>query len=528
MGIGAGLSAFADSYLKAQQAKSLEDRNELQFALQGRAIKGEQQEQQDLASLAQLYQQRRQAGAPDALAGGGVTTSATLGPGGPVAAGGKMVSDAGDLAGAGVTSPGVAGAPLMPGPALPAAPRRALLDELDPGAAGRILSRPTSRAAFKDLETAEREQEQFENRKKADDVFKEANAAIKSGDALGFYDHVSRGMRILGRHDEASRYLEHSLNLRQDKDELDRSNADLKGWMTANATYTADPSPENYQAFLESLSNVNSKAGRALRQQILGNVVSKTFDQNPQVTAFNRSVAKGYMDAFEAGKPADAEKIFKEAAAANPQGFNSYIFGAMSNQRAIPEVVLKKVLRWDVADAKEIPKDVWSFAFARTQAMMPGVRPDDPRFMEKWNQELVRVQKQMTESKTKDDSDKDLRSDLDGARKRLGDVRTQLRQKDLKEEDPARYQDLLEEERQAKADLQGLEGKARTKGTLGPEVKPEAPKAQPGPSLPKADDDGGVKRYKNAARMEYDRLRKVGLDARAAVEAMKRGGWSVE
>lgn len=515
------MSSFADAYLRAQRLKQEEDQNDLRFSLAAKQLNDQKQEQEDLSSLARAYQERRAQTGVDPLA-------VTRGPGGPPV----PVSAGGDPAGAGVAPAGTPG-PSMPGPA-PApmaspAPRGALLDALSPEVAGRILSRPTSRVAFKDLDSAERELEQDRNRKQADAVFAEANAAVKAGNVLEFYDKASRGLRILGQHDRAGAYLEHALSLRQDKEEAERANSDLKGWLGAKSRYDADPTPENYQGFLDSLSTADSKAGRALRQQILSNVVAKTFDQNPQVTAFNRSIAGGYMEAFNTGKQPDAEAIFRAAAAANPKGFSAYMFDAMANGKRIPEVVLKKVLRWDVPDAKEIPKDVYSFAYARTVAKMPGVRPDDPRFMEVWNSEIVRRERQMTEAKTRDDGDKDLRADLDSLRKRLADVRTNLRQQGLRDEDPERHRELLEEERQVKADIAGLEDRARQRGTLGPKADAPLPKAQASRiPRPKADDAQGVQNYKAAAKSEFNRLVRSGLAPEAAIAAMKRSAWDIE
>ena len=314
------------------------------------------------------------------------------------------------------------------------------------------------------------------------------------------------------------------MNLRGDDKEQKAANEDLGRWVGANATYTKDPSPENYATLLEELGQANSKGSRALRGQIIDNVLKKTFNQNPQVTGFSRAIAGAYRDAFADGKEPNAEAVFRNAAAKDPEGFNAYIYDALANNKTLPEVVLKKVLRWDVPDKKDLPKDASDFAFIQTQGRFPGLKKDDPRFMEAWWKATIQKSKEMAEAKRSPaDEEKGIRADVSEMRKRLSDVRAELRRNPgMADEDPERYKELREEEKQANEDLKHQEGRMR-KTTGAPEAKPqevEIPVRPPAPKLKPGDD-----KYRQQAKAEMGRLSQAGYSRDEAVAMMKKAGW---
>ena len=521
MGIGPYAIAFNDAFLKSQDNARRQGQANLQEALTLDQIRQQGQEAQDLGGLTAAFQARRAA----------LANQPPPAPGAPPAP--PMTEVPEQLSGPPpeVPAPGLAptAAPTAPGPAgAPAgeAPRRkSLLEEIDPAQAGRLLRTGAGRSALKDLETAEKEQEVADNKKLAEAVFAEATTAMKAGDALGYYDKAAKAMRIMGNHESAGKYLEHAMNLRGDEEETKKANEDLSRWLKAQSTYATDPSPDNYNKFMEELGQANSKASRALRVQISNNVLTKTFNQNPKVTSFSRTIAGSYRDSFAEGKEPDAEKIFRSAAAKDPEGFNAYIYDALTNQKQLPEVVLKKVLRWDTTDKKDIPKDISEKSFFRTRARFPNLKTDDPKFMEAWWADEVKMTREIEKEKkaASGDEEKGIRADVSEMRKRLSDVRAELRRNPgMAEEDPERYKDLREEEKQAVEDLRHQEARMR-KNTGAPEAKPqevEIPVKGPNPKLKPADP-----KYVQQAKAEIRRLKAAGYTPDQIQSMMQKQGW---
>lgn len=533
MALGAGpyFGAFSDAYLRSRELGRRESRQGLDEAMALEQIRRQAQEQTDMGLLASAFQARRRAmaGGPPLPAGQSLPMpipEPMAQP--PVAAGlGIAPGPAGTAGSAGAAMP--PSATIAPG-ATPGAPagealrRESLLTSMAPDVAGRLLRSPGGRSAIKDLEAAEQEHETQENRKKAETLFGEATKAMKDGDALSYYDHAAKAMRVLGNYQAAAQYTEHAMNLRGDDKESKAANEDLGRWLKANTAYTNDPSPENYASLLKELGEANAKGSRALRGQIIDNVLKKTFNQNPKVTSFSRAVAGAYRDAFSAGKEPNAEGIFRAAAGQDPEGFNAYIYDALANQKALPEVVMKKLLRWDVVDGKEIPQNIYGFAFAETQARFSTLRKDDPKFMEAWWQAIVRKTKETAESKTKpEDTEKGIRADVSEIRKRLSDVRGELRRSPgMAEEDPERYRELREEEQQVKADLEHQESRMRKQtGAPAPKGEPvQIPVNAPNPKL-KPDTD----KYKQQAMGEINRLKQAGYGRDQIKAMMFKAGW---
>ena len=522
MGIGPYALAFNDSFLKSQDNARRQGQANLQEALTLDAIRQQGQEQQDIGGLAAAFQARRatlanQPPPPPAPPGmpepGPAPDSAALigpPPGAP--------PEGGPAPGLAPTPQAPAGAPAGEGPR-----RKSLLEDIDPAQAGRLLRTGAGRSALKDLETAEQEQEVADNRKLAEAVFGEATAAMKAGNAQEYYDKAAKAMRIMGNHESAAKYLEHAMNLRSDEEETKKANEDLGRWLKAQAAYASDPSPDNYNKFMEELGQANSKASRALRLQISNNVLSKTFNQNPKVTGFSRTIAGSYRDAFATGKDPDAEQIFRGAAAKDPEGFNAYIYDALTNQKQLPEVVLKKVLRWDTLDGKDVPKTISEKSFFRTRARFPSLKTDDPKFMEAWWADEVKMTHELEREKKPDDIEKGIRTDVSEMRKRLNDVRAELRRAPgMAEEDPERYRDLRDEEKQAVSDLGAQEERLRKSSGI-PQAKPQAveiPVKGPGPKLKPGD-----QKYVLGAQSEIRRLKAAGYTPEQIQSMMSKAGW---
>jgi len=525
MSIGPYFSEFNRAYLNSRELGRREGESALREGLVLEDLRRQQQESQDMGMLAGAFQARRralQAGPPPGLGGAPPMPLPPTMPS-PMLAPDQTAG----LENAGVPMPAPAPSAITPGPPPPAAApptRENLLASMSPDVAGRLLRSPQGRSAIKDLEQAEKEHEGQENRKKAEEIFGEATKAMKAGDAIGYYDHAAKAMRVLGNYQAAAQYTEHGMNLRGDDKENKAANEDLGRWVKANSVYTKDPSPENYATLLDELGQANSKGSRALRGQIIDNVLKKTFNQNPQVTGFSRAIAGAYRDAFADGKEPNAEAVFKNAAAKDPEGFNAYIYDALANHKALPEVVLKNILRWDLPDKKEMPQTAGDFAFIQTQGRFPGLKKDDPRFMEAWWKATIQKSREMAAAKEKpEDTEKGIRADVSEMRKRLSDVRGELRRNPgMADEDPERYKELREEEKQANEDLKHQEGRMR-KSTGAPEAKPqevEIPVRPPAPKLKPGDD-----KYRAAAKAEMSRLSQAGYTREQAITMMQRAGW---
>lgn len=520
MGIGPYALAFNDSFLKSQDNARRQGQADLQEAMTMEELRQRGELGADIGGLTGAFQARRAAlaqpppapGAPPAPAG----PEQLAGP--PPSAAALVAEPPGTP---GMAPPGMV--PSGPGPAgAPAdeAPRRkSLLESIDPAMAGRLLRTGAGRSALKDLETAEKEQEQADNRKLAETVFTDATKAMRDGDALGYYDNAAKAMRIMGHHESAAKYLEHAMNLRGDQDEQKKANEDLGRWLKSQAAYTNDPSPDNYNKFMEELGQANSKASRAMRVQIANNVLAKTFDQNPKVASFSRGLAGAYRDAWATGKDPDVEKIFKDLAGKDPEGFQAYIYDAMVGQKKLPDVVVRKVLKWDSPD-KDVPKTISEKAWLRTRQRFPSLRADDPKFLEAWWADEVKMTREMAVEKKPDDARKEVRADRSELRKRLSDVRAELRRVDP--EDSARLMELRQEEAQAKSDLDEAETAYR-KQTGIPEGKPaevKIPVNTPNPKLKTTDE-----KYRNSARAEMTRLGQAGYSRERAVAEMRKAGW---
>jgi len=523
-GIGPYFSTFNEAYLNSRELGRREGESALREALTLEDMRRQAQEGQDMGMLASAYQARRRA------LEAGPPPSPTPAAGMPIPTPTLAPDQVNGLEGAGaplspVQPPVPMGPSAMPGAPAGEAPRReSLLSALAPDVAGRLLRSGAGRSAIKDLEAAQIEQEQQDNRMKADKILDEATKAMKAGDSLAYYDHAAKAMRVLGHYQAAAQYTEHAMNLRSDDKESKAANEDLGRWLKANTAYTNDQSPENYAALLNELGQANSKGSRALRGQIIDNVIKKTVNQNPQVTGFSRAISGAYRDTFAAGKEPDAEKIFRAAASADPQGFNAYVYDALANQKNLPEVVLKKILRWDVTDAKEVPKDVYGFAFAETQARFPTLRKDDPKFMESWWQAIVKKTKETETAKAKpDDIEKGIRADVSELRRRLSDVRLDLkRNPGMADDDPERYRSLRQEEQQAVQDLGYHEQRLR-KVTGQPEPKPEPVQIPVNPPNPKL--KPGTDKYNQQAKAEIARLKQAGYNRDQIKAMMAKGGW---
>jgi tetratricopeptide (TPR) repeat protein len=536
--MGGYFGAFNDSYLRSRDLSRREGQADLEEALTLDRVRQQAQEQQDLAGLVGAYQDRRRV----LTAGGGQPGPAGAALPAPTTSLPPLSRDqAFGLEEAGVplsaapttsiapTSAAPAGAPAGEGPR-----RKALLETLQPDVAGRLLRSGAGRTAIKDLVDAEREQELEDVKKAAAPLFTQAAEAAKSGDGLAYYDSVSKAFRILGNHQAAGQYLEHAMKLRSDAKDLEATNGDLGRWATANETYKADPTPENRQKLLEELSKASGSGSREIRRQLTANYFKGIFDQNPQVMGFNRQVAAGYQAAFADGRAPDAEKIYREAAKADPQGFQAYVFEAMANQKALPEVVRKKVLRWEEVDVKDIPKDRYAWAWRRTEARLPGVSQNDPKFLEALNQELAAAVKTEQQAKADERSTspyeeaRNLRADVDAARKRLHDVRAELRnvRDPMKgEPDPARERDLVDEETAAKRNLDFYEGKMGKKAGLPAEPQKRTPLAAEAPPVRLKSSD--IK-YPSYARKAFSTLTGDGQTPDQAAAAMVAKGWDRE
>jgi hypothetical protein len=518
MGIGPYALAFNDSFLKSQDNARRQGQADLQEAMTLEAIRQQGQEAQDLGGLTAAFQARRAAMANQPPAAPGMPGPAPEGGAGPEQLAGPPPEPMAAAPGLAPTPPAPAGAPAGEGPR-----RKSLLEEIDPAQAGRLLRTGAGRSALKDLETAEKEQELADNRKLAETVFGEATTAMKAGNVLEYYDKAAKAMRIMGNHESAGKYLEHAMNLRGDEEEGKKANEDLSRWLKAQSAYATDPSPENYNKFMESLGEANSKASRALRVQIANNVLAKTFNQNPKVTGFSRTIAGAYRDAFATGKDPDAEQIFRSAAAKDPEGFNAYIYDALTNQKQLPEVVLKKVLRWDTLDGKDIPKTISEKSFFRTRARFPTLKTDDPKFMEAWWADEVKMTRELEKEKKPGEEEKAIRTDVSEMRKRLNDVRAELRRSPgMAEEDPERYKDLRDEEKQALVDLQAQEARLRKSSGI-PEAKPQ--EVEIPVNAPNAKLKPGDQKYTLAAKNEIRRLKAAGYTPEQIQSMMSKKGW---
>ena len=516
MSIGPYLSEFNRAYLGSRDLARREGQADLQEAMTMEELRQRGELGQDIGALTGAFQARRAALAnqpppapgappetpmPEQLAG-----PPPEGPAPGLAAPPAMAPTAGGPAGA---------------PAGEAARRRSLLESIDPATAGRLLRSGAGRSALKDLETAEKEQEQADNRRLAETVFTDATKAMRDGDALGYYDNAAKAMRIMGQHEAAAKYLEHAMNLRGDQEESKKANEDLGRWLKAQTAYSSDPSPDNYNKFMEELGSANSKASRALRVQIANNVLAKTFDQNPKVAGFSRGLAGAYRDAWAAGKDPDVEQIFKDLAGKDPNGFNAYIYDAMVGQKKLPDVVVRKVLKWDSPD-KEIPKTISEKAWLRTRQRFPQLRADDPKFLEAWWADEVKMTREMDKAKAEKPGEprKEVRADRSELRKRLSDVRAELRRVDP--EDSARLMELRTEEAQAKSDLDEAEKEYRKISGI-PEGKPQEVKIPVNPPSPKLKPT--EEKYRTTARAEMQRLGKAGYSREQAVAEMRKAGW---
>ncbi len=512
MSIGPYLGSFNEAYLRSAELGRRQQRDDLQEAMTLESIRQQAQEQADMGILASAFQARQRA-----------LQAQPPPPPPPPPSAPPAAPMPEQLAGPPPDTAPMPPTPVSPAMAQPGEPerRQGLLESLDPRMAGRLLSSGRGRSAIKDLETAEKEHETQENKKQAEGILSEATAALKAGDTLSYYDHAAKAMRVLGNHQAAAQYLEHSVNLRADQKEETAANEDLGRWLKAKSQYDNDPTPEHYATFLESLGEANSKTSRALRLQITGNVIGKTFNQNPKVTGFSRSIASAYRDAFADGKEPNAEQIFKATATKDPEGFNAYVYDALENGKNLPAVVLKKVLRWE--EEKDIPKDISMKAFVRTRAKYPDLKTNDPRFMELWWQDEVRMTRELDKAKGEGDADKNVRADVSEVRRRLSDVRAELRRNPgMSEEDPERYRDLREEERQAVSDLKFQESRLR-KSTGAPEAKPQdvqIPVKAPSPKFKPGDE-----KYRAAAKAEMGRLSQAGYTREQVLEMMRKNGW---
>ena len=519
MGIGGYLGAFNESFVRGQENARRQGQADLQQALTMEEMRQQGQQTQDLGGLTGAFQARRAALATQPSS---PPPGAPPPPAGPAQLAGPLPEDeppgTPGMAPPGMapSGPGPAGAPAGEGPR-----RKSLLESIDPAMAGRLLRTGAGRSALKDLETAEKEQEQADNRKLAEAVFTDATKAMRDGDALGYYDNAAKAMRIMGHHESAAKYLEHAMNLRGDQDEQKKANEDLGRWLKAQAAYTNDPSPDNYNKFMEDLGQANSKASRAMRVQIANNVLAKTFDQNPKVASFSRGLAGAYRDAWATGKDPDVEKIFKDLAGKDPEGFQAYIYDAMVGQKKLPDVVVRKVLKWDSPD-KEIPKTISEKAWLRTRQRFPSLRADDPKFLEAWWADEVKMTREMDKAKEEKPGEprKEARADRSELRKRLSDVRAELRRVDP--EDSARLMELRTEEAQAKSDLDEAEKEYRKISGV-PEGKPAEVKIPVNPPSPKIKPT--EEKYRNAARAEMQRLGKAGYSREQAVAEMRKAGW---
>ena len=121
------------------------------------------------------------------------------------------------------------------------------------------------------------------------------------------------------------------------------------------------------------------------------------------------------------------------------------------------------------------------------------------------------------------DEEKGIRADVSEMRKRLSDVRAELRRNPgMAEEDPERYKDLREEEKQAVEDLRHQEARMR-KNTGAPEAKPqevEIPVKGPNPKLKPADP-----KYVQQAKAEIRRLKAAGYTPDQIQSMMQKQGW---
>jgi hypothetical protein len=411
---------------------------------------------------------------------------------------------------------------------------------MDPALAGRLLRHPRGQAVIKTFQEAEKEQYEHGQREIAKGHFEEGSEALRKGDTLGYFDWTGRGFRALGDYAHAAKQTEFSMNIRGNKAEEQAAAADAAAVNRAKAAFEADPTPETRQGVLDALSGVKSAAWRGLNVKVGESLLKSTFDQNPQVMGFNRRVSSGYQSAFAEGKEPDAATIYREAAKADPAGFNAWVLDAMANQKALPDVVRKNVLRWEDVDVKDIPKDRYAWAWRRTQAQLPGVAQNDPRFLETLNKELAEAAKIEQRAKADEkatspfEETRNLRNDVDAARKRLHDVRAELR--NLRDpvkgtQDPAREQDLLEEEAAAKRDLEGYEGRMRKKAGLpGAGTGAATPKPRvliPARPVPQKELKKGTEssNYRDAARAEISRLKSAGLTMDEVIAEMEKAGW---
>jgi hypothetical protein len=519
MGIGPYALAFNDAFLKSQDNVRRQGQADLQEAMTMEELRQRNELGRDLSGLTGAYQARalanRQPGVPPMPPPqGGPEQLAGPPPEAPMPNAAAPVTEPPGTPGLTPTSGTPTGAPAGEGPR-----RQSLLESLDPAMAGRLLRTQQGRSAIKDLETAEKEQEQADNRKLAESVWTDATKAMKDGDSMGFYDNAAKAMRIMGNHAAAGQYLEHAMNLRGDDEERKKADEDLGRWLKAAERDQNEQTPESRAAFMEELGKATSKASRDLRIKLANNVLMKTMDQNPAVAGFSRGLAGAYRDALADGKDPNPEQIFRDLAAKDPKGFQAYIYDAMVSGKKLPQVVVEKVLKWETPK-HEIPETIRAAAWQRTRAKFPSLRADDPKFMEAWWQEEITMTRQLAKEKKTEDGPKELRADRTELRQRLNGIRSELRRVDP--EDSARLNDLRQEEAQVKADLDEAEKVYRGK-TGTPEGKPaevQIPVNPPSPKLKTTDE-----KYRNAAKAEMTRLGKAGYSRERAVAEMRRAGW---
>ena len=513
-GIGDALIAFNQAYLPAAEAARRGELTDLELANYAEQLRRRRQEQGDIAGLVGAFQNRpRAAGGP---------TIATPGLANVVASGGQTISDAGELAQGGLASPGVAGLPApTPAPAtgLPV-PRTPLIRSVAPEMAGRLLASPGGRAAVKDLEDAERQQEADDNRRLAENAFTQASTAVKGNDPLGFYDNAAKALRLLGRHDQAGVLLEHSMKLRQDKDQMEKTQAYMTRVGAAVSAYQKDQSPEAYDTMLGAIASSDTPAARDLQLKYLEQTVKKTFDTDPRVVRFQRGLATVYIEAGQQGKTIEGEQAWREAIKRDPDGWQAYLFDAIRDQKKIPEVVLKKILRWDVLDPKELPRDVWGTALYLTSQQNPNLQPGDPKWMERFWQNAKQLSINLKKMGGEDET---RRKELSELRQEASSIQAALRSQDISQ-DPERERTLKERERFLLGEIDrvragGEPGKGPTPGEIKTELKAKPPTGMD--PVKQAD------RYLKSMRAEFNRMKQAYPKASddELMQALKRAGW---
>ena len=513
-GSGDAITAFNQAYLTSAEAARRGELTDLELANYAEALRRPRQEQEDLAGLVGAFQGRSRAVPPTTIAGPSLANVVT--------SGGQAISDAGELAQAGIASPGVAGIPAptpTPATGLPV-PRTPLLRSLAPEAGGRLLASQSGRAAVKDLEEAERQQEADDNRRLAEEAFSQATTAVKGNDPLGFYDNAAKALRLLGRHDQAGVLLEHGMRLRQDKEQMDKTQAYMTRVGSAVAAYQNDPSPEAYATMLGAMASADTPAARDLQLKYLEQTVKKTFDTDPRVVRFQRGLANVYAEAGQQGKAIEGEAAWREAIKRDPDGWQAYLFDAIRDQKRIPEVVLKKILRWDVLDPKEVPKDLWGTALFLTSKQNPTLEPGDPRWMERF---WVNA-KQLAENFKKMGGEEEARrKELSELRQEMGSIQAALRAQDISQ-DPERERLLKEREQWLLAEIDRVRaGGQPGKGPAPSEAKPELKARPPAGIDPVKQPD----RYLKSMRAEFNRMKQAYPKASddEIMQVLKRAGW---